>query len=349
MALSAGSCGISRLSKFRGALLGALLGDCLGSPFEFDDDESPIVIHKFFEKLEGPDFKSPKYAYTDDSAMTKCVAKSFVSQGCLDEKDLAKRFVTEFYSDRRRANTYGQHVVDVFHKLRALKFADPFKPASEQFNGTGSYGNGGAMRISPVALFCHTDYDVMLHTAKRVTQITHTHALGVNGAILQCLAVHEGLTQDPTQGPLDVEKFTDGLISKMQMIEQTDEFDGKRPFHTQLLIMKKLLAKEGGANVHEVKESLGNDVTAIFSVPTAIFSFLRAQKPIPGIETENKFRRTVQYAISLGGDTDTIASMAGAIAGAYFGEEEISDPYRKYCEGVEEFLELADGLYELAK
>ncbi len=80
---------------------------------------------------------------------------------------------------------YGQHVVDVFEKLRAQKFADPFKPAKNQFNGTGSYGNGGAMRVSPVALFCHSDYDVMVHVAKRTAQITHTHALGVNGAILQ--------------------------------------------------------------------------------------------------------------------------------------------------------------------
>lgn len=144
--------------------------------------------------------------------MTKCIAQSLVHQGCLDEKDLARRykkvetswcmvhltvflsllsvafrFVTEFYSDRKRANTYGQHVVEVFEKLRAQKFSDPTKPASEQFNGSGSYGNGGAMRVAPVALFCHSDYDVMLHVAKRVTQITHTHPLGVNGAILQVL------------------------------------------------------------------------------------------------------------------------------------------------------------------
>lgn len=61
MALAAGaSSGVALLSKFRGCLVGALLGDCLGSPFEFeeeDDDPSPIVLRKFFEKLEGPPFK----------------------------------------------------------------------------------------------------------------------------------------------------------------------------------------------------------------------------------------------------------------------------------------------------
>lgn len=93
--------------------------------------------------------------------------------------------MTEFFSDSRRSRYYGQNVIEVFEKLRAQKYADPFKPAKEQFKGTGSYGNGGAMRVAPVALFCHSDYDVMLHVAKQVTQITHTHPLGVNGAILQ--------------------------------------------------------------------------------------------------------------------------------------------------------------------
>lgn len=60
------------------------------------------------------------------------------------------------------------------------------------------------------------------------------------------------------------------------------------------------------------------------------------------------FRRTIQYAISLGGDTDTIASMAGAIAGAYLGEIPISESLKKHCEFREEMLKLADDLYEVS-
>lgn len=48
--------------------------------------------------------------------------------------------------------------------------------------------------------------------------------------------------------------------------------------------MQKLLSKGEAASKHEVQEALGNSVTAIWSVPTAIYSFLRAQNPIPGIE-----------------------------------------------------------------
>lgn len=57
------------------------------------------------------------------------------------------------------------------------------------------------------------------------------------------------------------------------------------------------------------------------------------------------FRRTIQYAITLGGDTDTIASMAGAIAGAHLGLDAINENMQKHCEFHEEILEMADNLF----
>lgn len=65
------------------------------------------------------------------------------------------------------------------------------------------------------------------------------------------------------------------------------------------------------------------------------------------MQANTKFRRTIHYAIFCGGDTDTIACMAGAIAGAYFGEDQIEESLRRYCGGVKRALELADKLSEL--
>jgi poly(ADP-ribose) glycohydrolase ARH3 len=48
---------ISLASKFRGCLVGALLGDCLGAPYEMDSGVSKTVLQKYFDKLEGPYFK----------------------------------------------------------------------------------------------------------------------------------------------------------------------------------------------------------------------------------------------------------------------------------------------------
>lgn len=57
-------------------------------------------------------------------------------------------------------------------------------------------------------------------------------------------------------------------------------------------------------------------------------------------------RRGVQYAISFGGDTDTIASMTGALAGAYVGDGAVSEVMMSHMESSEEAVKLADGLYE---
>lgn len=56
---------------------------------------------------------------------------------------------------------------------------------------------------------------------------------------------------------------------------------------------------------------------------------------------------TIYFAISVGGDTDTIGTMAGAIAGAYYGEDVIPDVVQKRCEGIDDVIDLADKLFDL--
>ena len=97
--------------------------------------------------------------------------------------NFVRRFVKEYFNDPRRG--YGANVSEVFQKLNNQNLEDVWTPAAEQFNGSGSYGNGGAMRISPVPLFAHKNYDIMIHIAEQSTKLTHTHPLGINGAILQ--------------------------------------------------------------------------------------------------------------------------------------------------------------------
>ena len=62
----------------------------------------------------------------------------------------------------------------------------------------------------------------------------------------------------------------------------------------------------------------------------------------------NPFERTIVYAVTLGGDTDTIATMAGAIAGAYHGVECVPELWQDICEGVETARQHADKLHMLA-
>ncbi|KAF5289466.1 hypothetical protein FQR65_LT11839 [Abscondita terminalis] len=327
-------------------MLGALLGDCLGAPFEGETmtGGGKLILQKYFDKLEGPYFRAPIKTYTDDTAMTKCVAKSLIDKPAIDFKFLARLFVKEYFSEPKRG--YGQNVVDVFAKLRRSKFEDVFKPAKEQFGGIGSFGNGGAMRVSPLALYFHNNYDGMIDAVTKATQITHTHKDAINGALLQSIAIQQCLKLDPVE-KINLQEFTDHLIEKMKTIEtDVNEFDEEeeKPYQEKLIYLQQLL-KPGADIDDDVIRLLGNDISALGSVPTAIYCFLKAQKEIDGIRTDNKFRRCIQYAISLGGDTDTIASMAGSLAGAYLGEEYISEHIIRHCEFQKEMLEIADNLF----
>ncbi|XP_046489458.1 ADP-ribosylhydrolase ARH3 [Neodiprion pinetum] len=339
-------------SKFRGSLLGALMGDCLGSAYEGDELFSAgmkLVIQKSFDKLQGPHFKAPVIQFTDDSAMTRAVAESLIECTGFDQTHMAKKFVKSYYLEPNRG--YGAGVTTVFHKLRNNKFVDVLGPAREQFNGEGSLGNGGAMRVAPITLFYYKNSELMVDTARKQSHITHTHKTGVDGAILQAIAIQQSLLLDPKE-ELDTCKFTDNLINEMDKIEIDEEGLGlvdPSPYKTQLKLLRNLICEDGdGPHDEKVVHQLGNDVSALHSVPTAIYCFLKAQKPIPAIQTENPLRRTVQYAISLGGDTDTIGSMAGAIAGAFYGEEMIRPEILKHCETSDKFRELADQLFHLA-
>ncbi|KAK9872672.1 hypothetical protein WA026_018806 [Henosepilachna vigintioctopunctata] len=334
-------------SRFRGCLLGSLLGDCLGAPFEGDEITAgeKTVIKNYLDKLEEPNFKGPIKRYTDDTAMTRSVAKALIDKPEPDFKFMAKLFVKEYFLEPNRG--YGQNVVTVFKKLKHNKFENIYKPASEQFDGSGSLGNGGAMRIAPIALFYFDNYNSMIDAATKATKITHTNPLGVNGALLQCIAVQESLLSEH-EVKLDVHNFVKVLLHRMKPFEYEDDedLDGimEEPYREKLLTIQNLLQRRYDRDelYDEILETLGNSISAPGSVPTAIYCFLRAC--LETSDFKKIFRNTVEYAIGLGGDTDTIASMAGAIAGAYVGEENLNHHVIKHCEKYEEMIDLADNL-----
>lgn len=156
--------------------------------------------------------------------MMKSVAKSLIEAGELNQIHMAKLFVKEYFSEPNRG--YGQNVIEVFKKLRKNKFHDVCEPAQEQFAGSGSYGNGGAMRIAPVALYFYNNYDGMVDAAKKSTEITHTNPIGVHGAILQCIAVHQALVAHPDAQNTHknfCEEFCTNLIDKIKVIEAEND------------------------------------------------------------------------------------------------------------------------------
>lgn len=152
------------------------------------------------------------------------------------------------------------------------------------------------MRVAPVPLFCHNKTsEKVIELTIQQSHITHTHKLGVNGAILQALAIHHLLMQSPasSKGNLtngsndfDPEKYIKDLEEKMAAVETAADafgFESERPYQKQLKQVLRLIKADEPTD-EEVVNVLGTNATALYSVPTAIYCFLKGQNPIKGIE-----------------------------------------------------------------
>jgi len=339
---------IKLMDRFTGAMLGGLVGDCLGATFEmrFENLVPVRKIDTFFEDLKNMDMEvDDKLKYTDDTAMARQIALSYIEHKKLDPKAIAKNFSDEYFKEPWRG--YGGSVVEVFEKLRASNCEDHFKPASEQFAGSGSYGNGAGMRAHPIALAC-AGYppEQVVEQAKAVAKLTHSHPLGVHGGVIQTMAVYHALHGRTSA------QILEKIKELVEDLEKNYESSTASTYKNKLKLVDQFLGKPDD-DLDEICFELGNDVSAVDSVPTALFCFLKImheakrEDPIP--LPEACFERVLRLAIRMGGDTDTIASMACSIAGAYLGRQAIPAHFLEVCENAGQVEEVGGRIFLMSQ
>jgi poly(ADP-ribose) glycohydrolase ARH3 len=264
--------------RFEGGLLGLAVGDALGAGFE---GQSPEWIRSRFPRpLDLVSF--PPHAelcYTDDTQMAIGVAETLAAHGEILEDELCRAFVSNYAPSRG----YGSGARRV---LETMKAGGDYRRVARTYFPGGSYGNGAAMRVAPVGLFFRDDLDAAWAQARASALPTHMHPLGIEGA--QLLAVAAALASHG--GERDREELFAQLRSRCQF----PEFEAKLEMASRVETVDDLA-------------TLGNGIEAVESVPTAIACFAL---------TPDSYASVVGNAISLGGDTDTIAAMGGALAGA---------------------------------
>ncbi|MFP3899750.1 MAG: ADP-ribosylglycohydrolase family protein [Acidimicrobiia bacterium] len=296
------------LNAYSGALLGVAVGDALGAPLEGRPGPLPL------DELTQVEESYALLPHTDDTVMTIDVAGSLLFCGGLDEDHLARTFAASFARDPHRG--YGRGTASLLTRIAA---GDDWRTAAaEQFGGRGSLGDGAAMRVTPVALFTAGDPAMAAELARRSARVTHTHPLAVDGAAAQAAATAV-LLDTPSHEAV----AADDLAGLLHTVVATDEH------HTAL---ERVVEVCRDAPAAEVVDALGNGVTAVEAVPAALCTFLRHQ---------GSFEDTVRFAIGLGGDTDTIAAMAGALAGAHLGRGAIPTAWLQHLEGRAHLDEIA--------
>jgi len=335
---------IKQLDRYVGAMLGGLIGDCLGATFEFKFENlvPERKINAFLEDVkEMKADTDEKFQYTDDTAMARQIAVSYIENKSLELKAIAKRFADEYFHEPWRG--YGGSVIEVFQKLKSSECSDPFKPASEQFDGSGSFGNGAGMRAHPIAVACaRLAPSQIIEESKKVARLTHSHPLGVNGGVLQTLAVYYALNGYGS------EELLIKLKEHVDILEENYKCDTASTYKHKLDLVEEFIVKPLD-DIDEMCFELGNDVSAVDSVPTALFCFLKAVHDSKKAESNNDdlFEQVLHLAIRMGGDTDTIASMACSITGAYLGRHGIPTKFAMACEDSQQIEMMASQIFDI--
>lgn len=235
-------------------MYGAILGDIIGSPFEFDRGDKTKDFELF---TDGCDF-------TDDTVMTVAIAEALIAVGVDASKKEIEEAVIANMQDWGRRYPYAGYG----GRFRCWLTEEHPKPYN-------SYGNGSAMRVSAAGWLYPTlerTREVAVYTA----EVTHNHPEGIKGA-------------EATASCIFLARHG---ASKEQI--------------------KEYVVNEFGYDLDrtldEIRPDFHMDESCQGTVPEAIIAFL---------ESEN-YEDAVRNAVSLGGDTDTLAAITGGIAEAYY-------------------------------
>ena len=316
--------------RFRGALLGTMVGDALGMPLE--GWTSHRIRREVGEVRDMLDGRLERGSFTDDTQMAAALAEALLAAEDPSRPDPGR--IAEWFArlyDPTRG--YGENTGKL---LEAIRGGEPWQRALEThtFPG-GSFANGAAMRVAPAALAGHPSPEAVLRLADLQAEATgHTHPEARFGARFQALAVLEGLRSPRGSEAQQPVAFLAKLIPT-----PTDAL-GWAEIPVAFRSAFDWLLRYPEATGDEVGRRIGNGVRAASSVPAALWAVLRS----PSDPEEVLVR-----AVSLGGDTDSIAAMAGAIAGALNGASRFPGRWVEALEegpwGRSRLLDLADELY----
>ena len=233
-------------------MLGAIVGDTVGSVYEWHN----------IKTTEFPLFGEAS-TWTDDSVMTVAVAHALLD--CYDGTALSAAGLVQ------KMQSYGRMYPEAGYGGKFRRWIK--SPYPKPYN---SYGNGSAMRVSPVA-WVSDDLARVESLAKTTAEVTHDHPEGIRGAQATAACV---------------------LMARLGATNEQIRAYVEERYEYYL-----------GFKLDDIRPLYGFDVSCQGSVPQAIVAFLES----------DSFEDAIRLAVSIGGDSDTIAAIAGSIAQARYG------------------------------
>ncbi|MCS7118831.1 MAG: ADP-ribosylglycohydrolase family protein [Archaeoglobaceae archaeon] len=292
------------IEKFEGCILGLAIGDALGMPAEGMSREKIKEIYgEIRDFLPSPYGDLKEGEWTDDTEQALLLAESIIETKHFSPENFAERLKQWFYTGRRIGPTSRAAII------RLLRGANWYE------SGLESDTCGSAIRVAPIGLVYHFNFNMVEKYAEISSRVTHTGMGAIASAIAVAIAIACKM--------LD---FSDEEMLA-EVVSRVEDYDS-------LLADKIRFAYDiRNKELDYAVEKLGNTISALDVVPIAFYCFF----------SEKDFEKAILKSANAGGDADSISAICGSIKGI----EGISSRFLDKLKDIDVLKDVAFKLYKL--
>ncbi len=323
---------VSKKSHAIASMIGGAIGDALGMDLEIfpesinlDEIHNQVlkarskIIEKVIDYKEGGPWKKTGLIlqageWTDDTSMMLCLADSILINKSIDIGDLMLRFVLWWSTGYNSCN--GKSVGlggNISKAIYAFDINSPYKILGGT-NPEKDAGNGSLMRLSPIPIFWHKNLDDAMNAARLQTATTHNVIECLDGSTLMTYIIYNAINGKGKE-------ILDELYNCPNITHKE---------------IKELTSKNASWKNKKSDEIRTLPGRCLWSLEAALWC----------VYTTHTFRDALITAINLTGDSDTIASITGQIAGAIYGLDSIPGNWIKGLKHLEKIKMRAEALFD---
>lgn len=296
-------------------LVGCAIGDALGNPFEmWHVSKQGLKEWDGQFKAGGTFWVGEAGQYTDDTLMSLALAGSLLEKQGFDKDHVGAQYLAWMESGNTRG--IGGTTQRALTRLKRGASVEE-SGVTHQENGQPTGGNGTAMRASPIGLWYRKDPEKLIEIAMADASITHNSFEPKMGSV--AVALGTALIANGLEDRIEVVRTVSDIVSDSLVKEKL------------LLALKHL---ENGTDNFEALAEIGVNGYVPETVGAAFYC----------LGAHDNYRDTVVLAVKAGGDTDTTAAIAGAMAGTLYGLEGIPSEYKDKVENFQLLQSLTDEL-----
>lgn len=280
-----------RLQRALLSLDGLSVGDAFGECFL----EEPRRAEYWLQRKQAP---PAPWTYTDDTAMALSIVRCLKASAHIENDVLAKAFANEYAREMWRGYGGMAHkILRNIYQERSWRIA-----AAEAFGGSGSCGNGGAMRSAPIGAFFAEDVEAVVREARASAEVTHAHPDGQTGAIAVAVAA-AWMSKEGARAQEPVPALIEFVLEHIPATET----------HQRLKLALEIPAT---ACPKAAASKLGNGSRVIASDTVPFCIWCAARHP-------RDYAEALWTTVSAGGDVDTTCAIVGGIVALSAGRDSI--------------------------